>query len=71
MLGFARALGDYGATLMVAGARINGTSTGSIYVMDEMLGGHDVFPMAAAMTVFGIAMLYLANKLSRRFYHRA
>ena len=71
MLGFARSLGDYGATLMVAGARINGTPTGSIYVMDELLAGRDVLPMAAAMTVFGVAMLYFANKLSRRFYHRA
>jgi molybdate transport system permease protein len=71
MLGFARALGDYGATLMVAGARIQGVPTASNYVMDELYAGRDVFPMAAATTVFGITMLYFANKLSRRFYHRA
>jgi molybdate transport system permease protein len=71
MLGFARALGDYGATLMVAGARIDGTPTASIYIMDQMLAGHDVLPMAATTTVFGVTMLYFANKLSRRFYHRA
>lgn len=73
MLGFARSLGDYGATLMVAGARINGTSPASIYIMDQMLGGHDenVLGMALATTVLGVAMLYFANKLTRRMHvHR-
>lgn len=68
MLGFARALGDYGATLMVAGTRIDGTSTASIYIMDQMLGGKDenVMAMAAATTAFGVAMLYFANRLTRK-----
>jgi molybdate transport system permease protein len=68
MLGFARALGDYGATLMVAGTRIDGTSTASIYIMDQMLGSNDenVLVMAAATTAFGVAMLYFANRLTRR-----
>ncbi len=73
MLGFARSLGDYGATLMVAGARIDGTSPASIYIMDQMLGGHDenVFGMALATTILGITMLYFANKLTRRMHvHR-
>ncbi len=74
MTGFARALGDYGATLMVAGSRIDGTPTASIYIMDQMLGGKDenVVAMAAATTIFGVAMLYFANKLTRRLHiHRA
>ncbi|MBX3159927.1 MAG: molybdate ABC transporter permease subunit [Deltaproteobacteria bacterium] len=68
MLGFARALGDYGATQMVAGSRLDGTSTASIYVMDQLLANNDdsVFAMSAAMTAFGVAMLYLANRLTRR-----
>jgi molybdate transport system permease protein len=68
MLGFARALGDYGATLMVAGTRIDGTSTASIYIMDQMLASKDenVLVMAAATTAFGVAMLYFANRLTRR-----
>jgi molybdate transport system permease protein len=68
MLGFARALGDYGATLMVAGTRIDGTSTASIYIMDQMLGGKDenVMAMAAATTAFGVTMLYFANRLTRK-----
>jgi molybdate transport system permease protein len=70
MMGFARALGDYGATLMVAGAKIDGVPTASIFVMDQLLGGHDdqVFAMSAATTVFGVAMLYFANRITRRFH---
>lgn len=72
MMGFARALGDYGATLMVAGARIDGTPTASIFVMDQLLAGHDdqVLAMASATTAFGVAMLYFANRLTRRLHHR-
>jgi len=70
MMGFARALGDYGATLMVAGARIDGTPTASIFVMDQLLAGHDdqVLAMSAATTAFGVAMLYFANRLTRRLH---
>jgi molybdate transport system permease protein len=73
MMGFARALGDYGATLMVAGAKIDGQPTASIFVMDQLLAGNDdqVFAMSLATTVFGVAMLYFANRLTRRFHlHR-
>lgn len=70
MLGFARSLGDYGATLMVAGARIDGVSPSSIYIMDQLLGGHDehVLGMALATTLLGVSMLYFANKLMRRMH---
>jgi molybdate transport system permease protein len=69
MMGFARALGDYGATLMVAGAKIDGVPTASIFVMDQLLGGHDeqVFAMSAATTALGVAMLFFANRLTGRF----
>lgn len=73
MMGFARALGDYGATLMVAGAKIDGQPTASIFVMDQLLAGKDdqVFAMSLATTVFGVSMLYFANRLTRRFHlHR-
>lgn len=71
MMGFARALGDYGATLMVAGAKIGGVPTASIFVMDQLLAGRDdqVLAMSAATTAFGVIMLYLANRLTRRFHH--
>ena len=77
MLGFARALGDYGITMMVAGGRIDGlgvhaSPTASIYVMNAVDGGRDgdAFAMAIVTTIVGVAMLYLANRLSRRL-HRA
>ena len=68
MLGFARALGDYGATQMVAGSRIDGVATASIYVMDQLHTGHDgnVFAMSAATALFGVTMLYFANRMTRR-----
>ena len=68
MLGFARALGDYGITQMVAGSRINGTPTASIYVMDAMVANreHDARMMAIATTLVGVALLYIANLLTRR-----
>jgi molybdate transport system permease protein len=71
MLGFARALGDYGATQMLAGARIGGTPTASIFVMDQLLQNHEdqVFAMSLATTVVGVTMLYFANRLTHRLRH--
>jgi molybdate transport system permease protein len=68
MLGFARALGDYGATMMFAGARIDGSPTGSIAVMDLLYGMHEkeAREMGLVMTVVGVGLLYLANRLTRR-----
>jgi molybdate transport system permease protein len=77
MLGFARALGDYGITQMVAGARINGigltnTSPSSIFIYDQIIdspNGGDARGMAIATTVVGVTLLYLANRLTRRLQH--
>ena len=71
MLGFARALGDYGATQMLAGARIDGTPTASIFVMDQLLANHDdqVFAMSLATTIVGVTLLYFANRLTHRLHH--
>lgn len=70
MMGFARALGDYGATMMVYGARPGGVKPASIYVMDELnsLNDYSVLVMSAAVTVFGVTMLYFANRLTRRIH---
>ena len=78
MLGFARALGDYGMTQMVAGGRIDGVGvaqspTASIYVYDRVLAGKDsdALAMALVTTVVGIALLVVANRLTRRMHpHR-
>ncbi len=68
MLGFARALGDYGATQMVAGAWIDGSPTASIFVMDQLLANHEdqVFAMSLATTIAGVTLLYFANRLTHR-----
>jgi molybdate transport system permease protein len=72
MLGFARALGDYGATQMVAGARLGGIPTASIFVMDELLANREdqVFAMSLATTIVGVTLLYFANRLTHRLAHR-
>lgn len=73
MMGFARALGDYGATMMFASARpYENTPTGSIAVMDWLVANKegDAMRMAFVMTVVGVGMLYLANRLNRRMQRR-
>jgi molybdate transport system permease protein len=74
MMGFARALGDYGATQMVAGGRIDGTPTASIFVMDQLLQPgreheNQVLAMSLATTIVGVTLLYLANRLTHRLQH--
>jgi molybdate transport system permease protein len=75
MLGFARALGDYGMTQMVAGTHIDGfgihaTSPASIYIYDQLQdfsrGEAAARAMAIVTTVVGIAILVVANRLTRR-----
>jgi len=71
MLAFARALGDYGITQMVAGSKINGTPTASMYVMDALEAGRDgdARTMALLTTIVGVTLLYLANRLTRSLHH--
>jgi molybdate transport system permease protein len=74
MLGFARALGDYGMTQMIASSRFNGlfgienTSPASIFVYDELVAMREdtARNMALATTALGIALLFIANRLTRR-----
>jgi molybdate transport system permease protein len=67
MLGFARALGDFGITIMVAGSRIGDTQPASIFIYDAIQANResDANQMAIIMTVVGIGALYLVNRLSR------
>lgn len=67
MLGFARALGDFGITIMVAGSRIGDTQPASIFIYDAIQANResDANEMAIIMTVVGIGVLYLVNRLSR------
>jgi molybdate transport system permease protein len=73
MMGFARSLGDYGATMMFASARPHDNlPTGAIAVIDYIVANHEAEArrMAITMTVVGVAMLYLANRLTKRMQRR-
>jgi molybdate transport system permease protein len=66
MLGFARALGDFGVTLMVAGDIPGETQTASLAIYDAIQANrHDeALGMVAVLTALAIALLYAINKLS-------
>lgn len=69
MLAFARSLGDYGITQMVAGQLIDGTETASIHVMNALYASReaDARNMAIVTTIVGIGLLYVANRVAKRF----
>jgi molybdate transport system permease protein len=67
-LGFARALGDFGATLMIGGDIPGSTQTAPLYVFDQVTARHDELAngMIAVTTAVAIAAMYAANRLTRR-----
>jgi molybdate transport system permease protein len=70
-LGFARALGDFGVTLMVAGNIPGETQTAALAIYDAVQAGRDseAAGLAALMTALAIAALYLGQKLVRGTSH--
>jgi molybdate transport system permease protein len=66
-LGFARALGDFGVTLMVAGNIPGLTQTGALAIYDAVQANRqgDACGMVALMTALGIAALYAGTRLLR------
>jgi molybdate transport system permease protein len=68
MLGFARALGDFGATLMIAGNIPGDTQTASLYIYDQIWAGHQdrAYAMIAVLTLIAVASMWSANRLTRR-----
>lgn len=68
MLGFARALGDFGVTLMVAGDIPGETQTASLAIYDAIQAnrGADAIGMIAVLSAFAIVVLYGVNKLTSR-----
>lgn len=70
-LGFARALGDFGVTLMVAGNIPGLTQTGSLAIYDAVQANREgeAAGMVAVMTALAIAALYAGTKLVRRRPH--
>jgi molybdate transport system permease protein len=69
MLAFARSLGDYGITQMVAGQLINGTETASIHVMNALYASREAVARNSAIvtTIVGLGLLYIAHKVAKRF----
>jgi molybdate transport system permease protein len=66
-LGFARALGDFGATVMVAGNIPGRTQTMPVAVYDAVQAGDDTRAgtLALILAVVAVAVLLLVNRFSR------
>lgn len=66
-LGFARSLGDFGVTLMVAGNIPGHTQTASLAIYDAIQAGRGAQAggLAAILTTLAILALYAINKLTR------
>ncbi|WP_394838818.1 molybdate ABC transporter permease subunit [Pendulispora rubella] len=68
MLAFARALGDFGVTLMVAGNIPGETQTASLAIFDAILAQRDdeALSLVIVLSLVAIAVLYTVNKLTER-----
>ena len=68
LLGFARALGDFGVTLMVAGNIPGQTRTASLAIYDAVLAGRDddATHLALIMTALAVSVLIGASYLTRQ-----
>lgn len=66
-LGFARALGDFGVTVMIAGNIPGRTQTMPIALYDAVQSGHDhrASVMAGVLGGIAVVMLMVVNRLSR------
>lgn len=68
MLGFARALGDFGVTLMIAGDIPGETQTAPLAIYDAIQARRDgdAAAMAVVLTAVAVAILTFVGKLGRR-----
>jgi molybdate transport system permease protein len=68
MLAFARSLGDFGVTMMVAGDNPGLTRTASLAIYDDIESHHEraALAMALALAVLAVAILYIVNRLTER-----
>lgn len=67
-LAFARSLGDFGVTIMIAGNIPGRTQTVAVAIYDAVEGGNGAVARVLVLVVSGVALaiLYLANRLSPR-----
>ena len=63
-LAFARALGDFGVTIMIAGNIPGKTQTASVAIYDAVQAGrdNDAFTLSVIVSVIAAVMLYLINR---------
>jgi molybdate transport system permease protein len=68
VLAFARALGDFGATLMIAGDIPGKTQTAAIAIYDAVEGGNTLVArvLVLALSAVAIGIVYAANRLEQR-----
>ncbi len=68
VLAFARALGDFGATLMIAGDIPGRTQTAAIAIYDAVEGGDTMVArvLVLVLSLMAIAIVYAANRLQQR-----
>jgi molybdate transport system permease protein len=67
VLSFARALGEFGATLMIAGNILGRTQTMPLAIYEAVAAGddHTAQALALILTAISILAVYLTNKISR------
>jgi molybdate transport system permease protein len=66
-LAFARALGDFGITIMIAGNIPGKTQTASVAIYDAVQAGRDneALTLAVIISAIAVAMLYFINRFGR------
>jgi molybdate transport system permease protein len=66
-LAFARALGDFGVTIMIAGNIPGKTQTASVAIYDAVQAGRDneAFTLAVIVSVLAALLLYVINRFGR------
>jgi molybdate transport system permease protein len=66
-LAFARALGDFGITIMIAGNIPGKTQTASVAIYDAVQAGrnNEALTLAVIVSSIAVAMLYLINRFGR------
>jgi molybdate transport system permease protein len=66
-LAFARALGDFGVTIMIAGNIPGKTQTASVAIYDAVQAGRDneAFTLSIIVSLIAVGMLYLINRFGR------
>lgn len=72
ILTFARALGDFGTTLMVSGNIPHKTTTMPIAIYDALLAGNTALAntLVAVMTVVALTALFVLNRLEKNVLRR-